>query len=459
MNNSSIHIRWDQFALIINLVVVFWTTINLELWRTDNKIINNDVIAYYAYLPATFIYQDLSLNYYDDLTPELKNKLFYELLDNEGRLIKTTMGVSIFYFPFFIFAHQYARLNQVYEANGYSLPYRLAIQLNAILFFFLGLNYLRKYLLWFFSSGVVFWTLLAVGIGTNLFNYTVVEPGMSHVYTFFICSALLFYFNSWLKQGKSFALYKFGFLFALLVLVRPINGLLLIFFILYALFFFPSLKAARSWLLKQLKPIGIATCIALLTVFPQLIYWKFISGDWFFYSYTDNEHFFFNDPKILEGLFSYRKGWLLYTPIMTLAIIGFLMPYPQKLKQKLPVLIILLLFIYVLFSWWAWWYGGSFGIRAMIGIYPILAISMAVFFKWVNKRHFIFKAGIYFLTLGLIYLNQFQHYQYRELLIHYDSMNKKTYWGVFLKHKFPENFWEDLDTPDYDAAKKGERDL
>ena len=446
-------------AIILNLIVVFWTTANLELWRNERKIIENDVIAYYAYLPATFIYQGISLNYWDELNPSLKQKLFFEQLENGGRLIKTTMGNAWFYFPGFILAHQYASLNPAYEPNGYSLPYRLSILLTAILFFFLGLNYLRKYLLRFFSSVVVFWTLVAAGIGTNIFNYVIFEPGMPHVFTFFLLSALLFYFHSWLSRQNSTCLYKFGFLFALLILVRPINVLILIFFILYGTFYFSNLAQARARLLTQIKPLGITLLVSLITVLPQLIYWKYISGDWVFYSYTDNESFFFDDPKIIEGLFSYRKGWLVYTPIMILAIIGFFLPFPKKLKLKLPILITFILFIYVLFSWWAWWYGGSFGLRAMIGIYPILVISMAVVFKWLEKRHFILKLGIYFLTIALIYLNQFQHYQYRELLIHYDSMNKKTYWGVFLKHKFPENFWEDLESPDYDAAKKGERDL
>lgn len=458
LNSSVIKISLDKVALLIWLLVTFYFTIHFSLWRDESNVIKNDVISYYAYLPATFVHKDIDLSYWEDLEPNLQNKLFYELLDDGSRLIKTSMGVSMFYAPFFIPAHQYAILSPDHLANGYSLPYRLAIQLSTIVFLFFGLNYLRKFLLAYFSSGTVFLTLITVSLGTNLMNYTVFEAGMSHPYCFFLLSALLFYFDAWLKNEKPANIYKFGFLFGWLVLSRPINGLFLLFFIAWGLSHFGNLKASGNWLHKKSKAVFKAVLIALLVVSPQLIYWKLFSGEWFFNSYR-NEPFFFADPKILEGLFSYRKGWLVYTPIMIFSILGWFIPQNKKLKSRIPSILIFLIYIYFLFSWWTWWYGGSFGMRTMIDLYPILAISIAMFFHWLFKRKLIFSTALIAICGFLIYLNFFQQYQYREKLIHYDSMNKKTYWGVFLKKDYPENYWEDLSHPNYGAAKQGERDL
>ncbi|MFO7610005.1 MAG: hypothetical protein R6X35_12570, partial [Candidatus Krumholzibacteriia bacterium] len=47
------------------------------------------------------------------------------------------------------------------------------------------------------------------------------------------------------------------------------------------------------------------------------------TGQFVFNSYME-EGFFFLKPKFFHGLFSYRKGWLVYSPVMTMAIIGFI---------------------------------------------------------------------------------------------------------------------------------------
>jgi hypothetical protein len=96
-----------------------------------------------------------------------------------------------------------------------------------------------------------------------------------------------------------------------------------------------------------------------------------------YYSYGD-EGFFFTNPQIINGLFSYRKGWLIYTPLMIFALLGILTLARRKFQQFfIPVLIFTVANIYVVYSWWCWWYGGSFGSRPMIDSYPLMAVALA----------------------------------------------------------------------------------
>jgi hypothetical protein len=105
------------------------------------------------------------------------------------------------------------------------------------------------------------------------------------------------------------------------------------------------------------------------------MYWKYITGELFFNSYV-GEQFYFNNSHVLKGLFGFRKGWLIYTPIMLFSILGIYFLRNQLKHFFASISITLFIYIFVIFSWWCWWYGGSFGQRAMIDIYPLLAIPL-----------------------------------------------------------------------------------
>jgi len=111
--------------------------------------------------------------------------------------------------------------------------------------------------------------------------------------------------------------------------------------------------------------------------------------------------------------------------------------------------------IYIIFSWWCWWYGGSYSSRPMIDIYGILAISLAVFLFWLSKQKFVVRTVLYTILSLMIILGVFQTTQYRYEVIHWDSMSKKAYWDRFGKLGFPDNFNEILEHPDYEKAKQG----
>jgi hypothetical protein len=165
---------------------------------------------------------------------------------------------------------------------------------------------------------------------------------------------------------------------------------------------------------------------------PQLLYWKYTTGAWLFYSYGD-ERFFFLRPAIADGLFSYRKGWLLYTPIMVLALAG-IPPLRKRLPAAFwPVLLFTVLNIYIVLSWWSWWYGGSFGLRAFIDSYAFLALPLASFLSWVFSQRVWFRVATTIVVLVLVWHSIFQTMQYYYGAIHWDGMNRAAYWNSFLR--------------------------
>lgn len=418
-------------------------------------VIENDVISYYGYLPAIFIYEDPSLNFLDDENRDPEVRIWYHTLESGDRTIKMTMGVSYFYFPFFMIAHQMAETLD-YNANGYSLPYRMAISLSSFFFFIWALIFVRKYLLIFFNESTVFWVILIVGVGTNVVNYVVKEAGMNHVFSFFLVSTFLHYLHQWYSRQKLKHLLIVGLTMALLTLVRPINILIIFIFLFYGLNTISRVKERVLFFKKINKEIILAALVGFMVFIPQLLYWKYTTDSWIFYSYMD-ERFFFNDPKFIDGLFSYRKGWFLYTPLMALSVVGFFIP-AKGLNQYKPTLVLFLfIYLYVTFSWWCWWYGGSFGMRALIDIYPLLVLPIAIVIDKLYKFSISIKIISTLVIASLIYLNLFQNYQYWEGMIHYDAMTKETYWMIWGETELMDGYWESLDYTDAEAAKQGKR--
>ena len=132
--------------------------------------------------------------------------------------------------------------------------------------------------------------------------------------------------------------------------------------------------------------------------------------------------------------------------------------YMRKNPWFFSLLIILPIIIYLFSSWWCWWFGGGFGMRPMIDYYPLLIIPLGEILstKISNKKYI-----LNFILAGFVSLNLFQTLQRRNLVIHWDSMSKESYWAFFttIKMKNAQD-WERqkilLNAPDYNKARNGE---
>lgn len=445
--------NFSKLVIGFLLVACIWYGKNLDTWGR-NQIIDNDVVSYYAYLPAGLIFHDLNFSFMKELPADFEGKIWMATAPNGKPVIRMTMGLAILWLPFFMIAHIGAKILGV-SALGYSWPYSLSIFVAAVFYLFIGLIFLRKILRKYFSEIVTGITLLLTVLATNLMFYVISEPGMSHVYSFSLITALLYFTLQWIDKPTISSILILGVLSGLIVLIRPVNGLVLVFPALIAISSFTDFKMR---FLERWKPILFAGLAAFLVLLPQLIYWKMQTGHFLFNSYMDSGRFFFTAPHIQDGLFSFRKGWFIYTPIMLFSILGLAVLKSYFKDFLMPMIVFLILFVYVIFSWWCWWYGGSFGSRPMIDIYGIMAIPLAAFISTLLKMSWWKKGILGLLLLSFVLLNQFQMTQYRTSLLHWDSMTKQAYWGIFLKKNWPAGYDKMIKVPNYEKALKGEKE-
>ncbi len=422
-----------------------------------SKAIDGDVISYYSYLPAVIVHGDITMEYSvgDDFYSDKVWGVIWK--DHSGPVQKYTMGLSWLYAPFFMLAHGSAYLLG-YPADGYSAPYSFWLQLSALCYLLAGMHWLSKVLLRYFSENISALCLLVLALGTNLYYYSQGQAAMPHVYMFALLSGLMWatirFFESpdW-KKGL-----LIGAICSVFTLVRPNHLLFWLIPVLYGIVDRQSWAARRAfWATHWPKMLAWPLIQALVWV-PQFIYWRILTDHWIYYSYGD-EHFFWASPMIGKVLLSFRNGWLIYTPVMALALAGLvgLRRYAREFSFLIPL--ILVPAAYVISCWWCWWYGGSFGSRVFVDLYPLLALGLGAALTRIAAIPM--KKGLRWAALGIlgmfVLLNLFQTLQYTRGIIHYDSMTASAYFHVFGRERKPKDLPQYLETPDYEAAKRGER--
>lgn len=365
-----------------------------------------DVSGYYMYLPATFIYHDLKQCSFQDSvlkryqpTPD-----FQQAIRHEGSghyVMKYSCGQALVMLPMFLAGHTWALASEAYPADGFSYPYQLAVGLGMLLVACFGLYLLRKILLLYFKDASVAWTLLLVVAGSNYLNYTTVDQAMTHnaLFTFY---TLIIWFSIQFYQKRNWqTAVVLGVLCGLVTLIRPTEVIAVGIPLLWGMDSFRQVKSRILELLKYRRMVFFFAIAFIVVVSLQLIYWKWVSGDWVVYSYG-NQGFSWLHPHIRDYLFSFRCGWLLYAPLMGVPL--FLIPfYFFKGPQRLVITGITLVAFYLVTAWDVWDYGGTAG-RAMVQYYTLLAFPLCWFVEG-GLKHRITQIILGLLTVLFIYFN------------------------------------------------------
>lgn len=433
------------YVLIVALLVIILKT---GLYKENEKVIFEDVAIYYVYLPITFIHHDYTAVSID----RKSNHLICTHPTSIGkRAIKYSMGMAVLYSPFFFVTHLYSHMFG-FDTSGYGVQYQLALLLSSLFYLAIGLFFLRRVLLTYFDQLVTSITLIVMVLGTNLLQYATYMAPMTHAYSFALFSVFIYLTIRWYSKPSYQTSVMVGLITGLIVLVRPPNVIIVLFFILYKISSWNDIRSKVFFFLKEYKQLLIIFLFAIIVWIPQLLYWKSVTGSFFYYTYRE-EGFFFSNPQIYSGLFSYRNGWLTYTPIMIGGLIGIFMMLKRNKEFFVPVLTFTIINTYIILSWWCWWYVG-FGNRAFIESYALLSIPFATFISWFFSKK-ILKIIIIPVVAFFVFLNSFMVWQFNNGMGHYDSMTKEAYWKYFLKVDRNGKIWKYIQHPDYKEAKKG----
>ena len=422
---------WHWF-LVFTLFFIQFESQHFNDWRHHQTPFLNDADQYYSYLPATFIHH----------APDFKYPNSYWLVkgSNGNKVPKYTIGVALLQAPFFMIGHVGAWIFH-YPMTGYSQPYNRAACGAAIFYALLGLYFLYKTLIRFFHPRASALSLFILLFATNLFYYVVSFPLMSHAFSFGMFGVFLYATVKCWKDKSVPALFLAAVSAGLIALIRPPDVIVLLLPLLMGVHQRSALRDWWGFLMLRKIYAGLAALTFLLICFIQPLYWYLVTGSWFVNGYGD-ERFFFGDPQMINFIFSYRKGLIPYAPVMIFSLLGFLFLFLRFRELFWPVIIYTLVNIYVLSCWWDWTYGGSFGNRAILQSFVVLAIPLTAlihagynFFKTKQARRRVFTAMLGIACLFSAFNFSLIH-KYIGGFIHWDDMTKESYWYVIPKWKW-----------------------
>lgn len=428
-------IKRTAIDLIPEVLIIFCLifTINNYIGNVD-KTIKADAIGYYEYLPSLFIHKDLIRN---DL-PFSSNPSKYSRIKNfehsfynpygDYMVNKYPCGTALLQSPFFLSTYLFSEKN----VTGYEEQFHRSIFYATLFYLFLGLLFFRKTLsLYGINRWVILYIQLLLVLATPVTHFSNFDAGFSHVYSFFAISLFAYSCRSFFKHKSNGHFLLASLSLGLVFLLRNPNIIVVAALPILAGSWITFLSGLQHlWSNKKTLIIGAIICVLIATI--QLITWYLQTGSFIVYSYQ-GEGFNFLKPHFIEILFSYQKGLFIYTPVLFFSMITVLYLFFSGFRFiALNWILFFLLLTYLFSSWWAWHYGASFGMRVYIDFFVFLFLPLALFFNASLKRKWI-KPVLIILCSAAIPVNIIQTYQYKEYILHWDSMDKERYWKVFLK--------------------------
>lgn len=446
------------FVLSLVMIVFSFTYYPKYKQGGGEATISWDVSGYYWYLPSLFIYKDLKqLSFSDSVrdkyacSPDNQQITF---LPDGRKVLKYSSGMACQYLPFFLIAHTTAKWFG-YPQDGFSTPYQLSIHMGALCMLLLGLWFLRKVLLRYFEDATVAWTLFFLIMGTNYLNYAAIDVGMSHAWLFaWYC--ILFYLSDRYYQAPTIKrAMLIGFVCGLMALTRPTELLVLIIPLGWGMTSLQWKFIQRRFLFykQQWKSLILAGVTMVCVGSIQLIYWKYATGSWLVYSYGGQE-FSWKHPHFADYIFSFRCGWLIYTPLMLLPFFGIPILIKRKI-QTFPILIFVFCYTWTVCAWDIWWYGG----RAMIQGYVAYMFPLAALIEFVRSRNW---AKIIFFPLAFFfsYLNiWWLHGCHKGGYVYVNDMTEAYYKKVVGRFSIHDEDRRFLDNPEEYQGRSKEGDL
>jgi hypothetical protein len=418
------------FALMLMLVsaVFIWQRPLNSPW---NPFIAGDGLGYYSYLPAVFIHHDDDLSFHWFNEVHKQNYQFDAFENPEDNLLvkygdrkinKYYPGLSFTWMPFFFGGHIAAKMFG-YTADGYTLPYQVAIGFASLFWLLIGLIYLRKLIRGLTGNETTaIWIPVIIFFGTNLYMYAIFNNTLSHSYSFTFNTIVLYYLFAYFRYPEKRTFYFCMLALALVVTVsvRPLNGLIVLMgFAFIPKGFFRERKYFSGWSNRYF--IIVAAIVLLLAWHFYVVYVS--TGSLFAYTYT-NERFNFGDAQFGDALFSYHNGLFLYVPLALLAFAGI---YFLKGKQRF---IVPLFFLAIVFLYSAWWYW-PITRRALIDYYPLIAIMLGALIAGTMQT----KARIAVVALITLCIAHYQlkNYQLNHGILSEYSTYSELYWRNYFR--------------------------
>jgi hypothetical protein len=355
-----------------------------------NPYVRGDGNGYYAWLVSPVIDGDV------DFTNQFRraDPLFQTLVFDESGAVREVartstgrvgnqwaVGPATLWAPFFLVAHAGVLLantaGATLPADGYAWPYLWAVGIGTALYGWAAL---------WISAGIARRLDVEAGVvpavvawvtASSLPVYQFFLPFHVHALAAFTVSAFVAFGlrepGAW--SSRQWALW--GALGGLMVQTYQLNGVLL----LGAVVVWVQDVRRRSLIEAVVRGLAFGAA-GLLVCVPQLVGKALVYGHPLVSGYQDQ--FVWSSPRLWQTLVSSNHGWLLWTPVALLGIVGLVRL--RRVGALCPWLLVAVLFYLVVASYQNWHGQSSFGNRFFLSLTPLLVVGVAAWAQWMSSR-------------------------------------------------------------------------
>ncbi|MGE0077070.1 MAG: hypothetical protein AB7S48_04330 [Bacteroidales bacterium] len=375
-------------------------------WKRN---IFGDASGYFVYLPAAFLYHFDANEFSSKFKNRINSKGEMEevgcgfRIENNKIITKYFYGLALLQAPVYAIIHLGYRITGV-DGDGFNGLYEHTTIISSIIYYIFSLILLFKLLKAKTNELLALTSILFTVFATNVIYYFAANPGYTHAFLFFLFSAFLFLSFQFSKKQSlrnSFFLYMIA---ALIATVRPVTLIFLI-----AFFIDNDFRKFLKLISPKNLLIGISTVG--LIVFPQLLYYKYISGNWLYYSYGDETFTNLLNPNLIKFYFSTNNGLFFYNPFWLILIASTLALTFTKYKRF--AIIALILFVsnsYLCASWHIWSFGCGYGSRNFVEYASLFSLSFAYILMELRTRWkiiTIIAISFFFCFINLVFVHNF----------------------------------------------------
>ena len=364
----------------------------------SNPWVRGDGVGYYAFARAPLIQHNL------DFTADYQhgNEGFREArLDAAGiprAEFRTstghldnhfTVGPAILWAPFLLCAHAGVLVARAagsgVTADGFSLPYLLAMAFGTLCYGFLALIISYRVACHFVEARWALVATICIWWASSLPVYMYFNPSWSHAHSAFIVALFFWY---WLRTREQRSLRQWlvlGLIAGLMLNIYYPNVFVLLVLVPEAL---GAYKASRSQASEQREAReslrGIVArqllfvLVIVVTLLPTFLTKYAIYGSVFKTGYIPIRLWYWKSPRFLALLFSSNHGLFSWTPILFFSAVGLFFFWRKFPRVGLSVLLALVAFYYFMASYPDWAGISSYGNRFFVSMTIFFVLGLAL---------------------------------------------------------------------------------
>ena len=359
-----------------------------------NPWVRGDGVGYYAFARALLIQHNL------DFTADYQhaNRGFREArLDSDAspkELFRTStghldnhfsVGPAMLWAPLLICTHLGVLLARALgadtAADGFSLPYLLAMALGTLLYGFLALLLSYKVACRFVAERWALLATIAIWWGSSLPVYMYFNPSWSHAHSAFVVALFFWYWLRTRNFRTSARWITLALIAGLALNVYYPNVLALAVLLPEALAGYSAAlkKSPSTSTLPQLLTRHCLFCfVTLLALLPTLLTKYVLYGGFLETGYIPISQWNWASPWFLALLFSANHGLFSWTPILFFATVGLFLFARKFTSVGLSALCVLLGFYYFMAAYPDWPGISSYGNRFFVSLTVFFVLGLAV---------------------------------------------------------------------------------